>query len=68
MEKSKVYCLDLLLFSLLLMKNVHYNKKRRPISGAAAVQSPNRLVSLIAWANGSTLAAIHGIDRIRRID
>ena len=22
----------------------------------------------IAWANGSTLAAIHGIDRIRRID
>ena len=50
------------------MKNMLYNKKRRPISGAAAVQSPNRLVSLIAWANGSTLAAIHGIDRIRRID
>ena len=22
----------------------------------------------ITWANGSTLAAIHGIDRIRRLD
>ena len=22
----------------------------------------------VAWSNGSTLAAIHGIDRIRRID
>lgn len=22
----------------------------------------------IAWSNGSTLAALHGIDRIRRID
>ena len=22
----------------------------------------------VAWSNGSTLAALHGIDRIRRID
>lgn len=22
----------------------------------------------VAWSNGSTLAAIHGVDRIRRID
>lgn len=22
----------------------------------------------VAWSNGSTLAAIHGVDRVRRID